>query len=89
MAENTIPPIPAAANYSDLEPLDYVCDMEEPLAEIHDLLGGLLILGQGLNDGSGAVCTISDIAREKCERVQRLRERLFHDLHPNNREAAQ
>ena len=90
MAENTVPPIPGAANHFAPEPLDYICDLEEPLSRIHDLLTGLMYLGQTLNDGGDAVSRIAEIARDECEKSAELRTKLFHDLHPNNqKEVAQ
>lgn len=85
MAIDTIPEQPDAAKQFAPEPLDHVCDMEDPLREIHDLMTGLMHMQNG--EFGAAVCTIADIARDKCARVQELRDMLFHVLHPN-REAA-
>lgn len=89
MATHTIPTQPSAAKQFAPEPLDYVCDMEEPLSRIHDLLTGLMYLGQTMNDGGNAVSRIAEIARDECEKAEQNRCKLFHDLHPNNQEAAQ
>lgn len=88
MADNTVSPLSGAANQFGPEPLDYVCDMEDPFSRMYDLLTGLMYLGQTLSDGGGAVSRIAEIARDECEKSAGLREKLFHDLHPNNQEAA-
>lgn len=84
----TIPTPTATAKCFEPEPLDYICDMEEPLSRVHDLLTGLMYLGQTLSDGGNAVSRIAELARDECEKSEVLRGKLLHDLHPNNREAA-
>ena len=83
MADISIPTEPLRAKAFEPEPLDYVCDMEEPLSRIHDLLTGLMYLGQTMSDGGNAVSRIAEIARDECEKSAELRIKLFHDLHPS------
>ena len=64
-----------------------VCEMEDPLTLIQDLLGGLILLGLALDDGGTAVSRIADIARDECAKLEELRTSIFHALHPD-REAA-
>ena len=85
MDTDTITQQTEAANKFDPEPLDFVCDMEEPLRRVFDLLTALMHLDAG--DLGNAVSTISELARDDCQHLEELRGKLFHDLHPN-REAA-
>ena len=87
MATDTIPAATAAANPYKAGPFRDVCEMEDPLTLIQDLLGGLILLGLALDDGGTAVSRIADIARDECAKLEELRTSIFHALHPD-REAA-
>jgi hypothetical protein len=83
MATDTIMQPAAAAKGPAPEPYDLVCDMEEPLARLRDLLTGMMYLGQSLGDGGAAVCRIAEIARDECDKSSSIHDALFHDLNPN------
>lgn len=70
------------------EPLDHICDMEEPLGKVYDLLTSIMYAGSTMNDGGAAIATVAEIARDECEKASKLRDTLFHEMHPNNREVA-
>ncbi len=89
MAMNSIPTNPTGSIDPDRVSLDDVCDMEEPLSVIHDLLTGIMYAGEAISDGGAAIARIAEIARDECEKVASLRATLFHDLHPNVEGAAQ
>lgn len=88
MAENTIPPILGTAKQLETKISGTVFDMEEPLSRLHDLLTGLMHLGQTLDDGGSAVARIAEYARDECEKTKRLHDQLFDDLR-QSKEAAQ
>lgn len=88
MANDTITaPSPTAKGF-DPEPLDYVCDMEDPLQRVYNMLTGLMHIQHG--DLGSAISTIAEAARDECQKLQGMRDKLFHDLHPlNNKGVAQ
>jgi hypothetical protein len=87
MDTGTIPTTSDTANPYETGPFAYACDMEDPLSSVRDLLTGLKYLGQGIGDGGEAVARIAEIARDRCEELEKLRGDLFHDLNPRRGEA--
>lgn len=60
-----------------------VCDMEDPLRKIRDLLSALSYVAQCVEDGGEAIATIADAARENLKAAEALRGDLFRLSHPN------
>ncbi|MBX7460805.1 hypothetical protein [Qipengyuania huizhouensis] len=88
MATDTIPTPSTTAKGFEPEPLDYVCEMEDPLQRVYNLLTGLMHIQHG--DLGSAISTIAEVARDECQKLQGMRDKLFHDLHPlTQKEAAQ
>jgi hypothetical protein len=89
MDTGTIPTTSDTANPYETGPFAYACDMEDPLSTVRDLLTGLMYLGQGIGDGGEAVARIAEIARDRCEELEKLRGDLFHESNPWRDEAGQ
>lgn len=64
----------------------YACDMDRPLGKAYDLMDGLLLMAQALDDAGAAVSTIVTIARHEIDSAEELRGKLFRALHPNKAE---
>lgn len=88
MAIETLHAISASENPYNNGPFNSVCEMEDPLREIADLLTGLTYMGEGIPDVGSAIVTVAQMARDQCESVQELRGKLFHETHPRKEEFA-
>lgn len=86
MATETLQTKSASENPYNSGPFNSVCEMEEPLRVIADLLTGLTYMGEGLPDVGSAIVTVAQMARDQCESVQELYGKLFHELHPRKDE---
>ncbi|CAK7257260.1 MULTISPECIES: hypothetical protein [unclassified Shinella] len=65
-------------------PFRQVADMEVPLATIHDMLRGLALLAEGMDeDYASVVQRIAWYALDQCRAAEKLRGELFHLTHPN------
>jgi hypothetical protein len=64
-----------------------VCDMEEPMAVIHDLLRALSCIAETLDDDEGMVVVrLTWLALKELEVAEKLRGELFHLTHPRREE---
>lgn len=64
-------------------PFRQVADMEVPLATIHDMLRGLAMLAEGMDeDYAGIVQRMAWYALDQCRTAENLRGELFHLTHP-------
>jgi hypothetical protein len=74
-------------NFIDLytkPPFRQVCEMEDHLATINDLLRGLCRIAETLNEDEGAVVMrLGHLAIRECESAENLRGELFRLTHPN------
>ena len=59
-----------------------VCDLEDPLNKIYDLLTAIMQAAQAIAEGDG-ISRIAEVARDDCAAVKEVRDELFHALHPN------
>lgn len=65
-----------------------VCDMEEPLTTVRDLLRGLAYIAETLDEeGEGlAIQRIAWLALREWETTEKLRGEIFHLTHPRREE---
>lgn len=60
-----------------------VGDMEIPLDTVRNLVTGLALIAETLNDSDGrAIQSIAWLAIEKCDAIEEMRKNLFRLTHP-------
>lgn len=65
-------------------PFRHVSDMENPLATVADILKGLALIAETMDeDHGGVVQRMAWLALDQCKAAERLRGELFHLTHPN------
>jgi hypothetical protein len=70
-----------AAKKTDV--FELVADMEDPLMTIKDLLTGIALIAQRMNDDTGgAVGRIAMLGIVECDKAEETRGELFHLTHP-------
>lgn len=69
----------------DAGPFRQVADLEAPLMAISDLLRGLCLLAETLEEDKGRVVQrMAMVAESECTAAQELQEKLFRMTHPKN-----
>ncbi len=64
-------------------PFRHVSDMENPLATVADILKGLALMAETMDeDHGGVVQRLAWLALDQCNTVERHRGELFRLLHP-------
>jgi hypothetical protein len=71
-------------------PFRHVGDMEDPLATIADLLRGIAIIAESLDEDVGSVVQrMAWLGLDQQKAAEKLRGELFHMTHPNPEHLAQ
>jgi hypothetical protein len=72
-----------SGNPYETGPFRHASDMENPLATVADILHGMALIAETMDDDYGRVVQrMAWLAIEQCNAAERLRGELFHLTHP-------